>query len=339
VTTSCIGGSEQITVTTPGGSTRTFACSGTGPGKGLDSIATAATGGRGTHLLSDGSAFYAYFEARATNDEKVLLGMKQGRQYTYPAPAVAGAGAPEGLLQPSGVWTSDDIDTGTTTSGVYGGIDFAGLDPAPATLEIRVATAATPNPTDFVGPNGLSSDFWTIGDLPSVLDFDHDGDRYLRVQITMATSDRTGTSPRIDRIAVDHSLPLVARDAGQSASLIVVDPTSSPLTTYLARVRTDAGSVVGGAQLLVTGGDWTSLTSGALRLENLATGFDSLQWTESAATPTLIPFAGTAPHSIVLDHHKSAGTDATIETRWQLNVAGPGSIFLQGDITAEVKDS
>jgi hypothetical protein len=339
VTTSCVGGSEQITVTTPGGGTRTFACTGTGPGKGLDATATSIGGGRGAHLASDGSTFYAYFEAGATNDEKVLLGMKQGRQYTYPAPAVSNAGSPEGLYQPSGVWTSNDVDTGATGSGVYGQIDFAGLDPAVGRLEIRVATSATTGPTDFVGPSGLSSDFWTVGDLPSVLDFDHDGDRYLRLQITMTTSDRVGTSPRVDRVAVAHSLPLIARDAGTAASLVAINPTSSPLTTYLARVRADAGGVVGMSQILVTGGDWTSLASGTLRLEHIATGVDSIQWTESAATPTPIAFDPAAPHSIVLDHHKTAGANAVIEIRWQLNVSGPGSIFIQGDINAEVRDS
>ncbi len=338
IATSCIGGSEQITLTAPSGGTRTFACTGTGPGKGLDSTATAAGGARGIHLSSNGTAFYGYFEANTTSDEKVLIGMKQGRQYTYPAPAVSSAGSPEGLYEPSGVWTSDDIDTGTTGSGIYGEIDFAGIDPALGTLEIRVATAATPGPFDFVGPNGLTTDYWTIGDLPSVLDFDHDGDRYLRLQITMTTSDRVGTSPQIDRIAVDHTLPLVARGAGAPASLVVVDPTASPLTTYLVRVRSDAGAV-GTSQLLVMGGDWTSLASGALRLENVATGLDSVQWTESVASPTSIPFDPASPHSIVFDHHKTAGPAVAIETRWQLNVAGPGSIFMQGDSTVELRDS
>jgi hypothetical protein len=334
VATSCINGSAQITLT-PAGPSRTFPCAGSGPGKGLD----ATPGLPATHLESDGSAFYAYFESSVHGDEKLMLGMKQGRQYTYPEPSVSGAGPAEGLLQASGTWTSDNVDSGAVGARVYGEIDFAGLDPAAGTLEIRVATSAAPGPTDFVGPSGLSSDFWSVGDLPSVLDFDHDGDRYLRVQIEMTTTDRIGASPRIDHIAVDYNLPLVAREAGSAASLVIVDPTSSPLTTYLARVRTEVGGVLGTSQLFVTGGDWTNLASGALRLENVAIGLDSIQWTESAATPTPIAFDPASPHSIVLDHHKSAGPDVTIETRWQLNVSGPGSIFIQGDITTEVRDS
>jgi len=264
--------------------------------------------------------------------------MKQARQFVYPASSVSGASAPHGLYRASGTGTSHDVDT-AAGSGVFGAIDFAGVDPAGATLEIRVATDANPNPTDFVGPNGLSSDFWTIGDLPSVLDFDHDGDRYLRLRITMTTTDRVATSPRIDRVSVDHSLPLLDRTAGTAASLVITDPTSSALTTHLARIRTDPGGAVGTAALFVTGGDWSSLTSGVLRFENVATGLDSTQWTESAASPTGLAFDPASPHSLVFDHHKAAGPDVTIDARWQLNVGGPGSIFVQGDMSIEVRDS
>jgi hypothetical protein len=252
---------------------------------------------------------------------------------------VSGAGRPEGLYRAAGVWTSDDIDSGTSSTGVYGEIDFAGVDPAAGSLEIRVATSDSANPTDFVGPDGLTSSFWTIGDLPSVLDFDHDEDRYLRVEIRMATSDRVDSSPIVDRISVDYNLPLIARDAGTSAQVVVVDPTASALTTYLARVQTPAGGAVGAAHVDVLGGDWSTLSAGTLRLENSTAGLDAVQWTTAGPSPTPVAFDPGSPHSLVLDHHKSPGADAVVDLRWQLNVDGPGSIFIQGDISVEVRDS
>ena len=154
----------------------------------------------------------------------------------------------------------------------------------------------------------------------------------------MTTTDRVATTPELDFVAVDYNLPLVARDAGSAALLSVVNPPSSFLTTYLIRVRTDSGAD-GSAQLFVDGGSWSNLVTGVLRLENVANGLDSTQWTESAPSPTPVGFDSLSPHSIVLDHDKTAGPNATLALRWQLNVTGPGSIFIETDVDTEISDS
>ena len=172
-----------------------------------------------------------------------------------------------------------------------------------------------------------------------MLDFDHDAERYLAVEIRMTTSERVLTSPQVEAVTVDYNLQLLDRDAGSAGTLAVVNPTASPMTSYLLRVRTDPGGVVGTSTLDVLAADITNLTSGALRFYNLATGLDSTQWTDAGPSPTPIAFDPASPHSIVLDHHKIAGPPVTIDMRWQLNIAGPGSIFIESDIDTEVTDS
>jgi hypothetical protein len=335
IATSCPG-AAAITVTTGGGATSNFSCTGTATvGHGVETAAHATGGGRAIEVASGGDPFYVVYNDAGSGDETNVLGIAQGRQYVWPAPAVS-AQTPEGRTVASGTWESATFDTGSGSE-VFGAIRTQGaMDPA-TSIEIRVATSDGDPPTAFVGPDGTPATFWTPGNAASVLDYGHDGDRYLRVRVDMATTDRFAASPEVSAIEIDHQLLLVDRAAGGRGSGTVAGSTTAT-TTYVFRIRTDATTLGGSAaafqDLSVTNG--ANLDNGALRVENLGIGLDVTQWSTGGAAGSPVAFDDGQPHSVVLDHTSLGPGTTAIDFIWNLNVGGGSSIFVQSDLTVEI---
>jgi hypothetical protein len=200
-----------------------------------------------------------------------------------------------------------------------------------------VATSDVDPPSSFVGPDGTAATAWTLDDLPSALDFAHDGDRYLRVRVAMTTSDRAGATPELGDLTVGYQLPLVDRDASGRAAISVAGSTTASVD-YLLRVMTASSALDGSTSTLedVVVGNDPDLTDGALRMVNLPDGLDTVQWSTGGAGPSPVAFGTADPHSVVLDHTRVAGGPVTIDVTWNLNVVGTSSIIVQSDLTVEI---
>ncbi len=274
----------DIVVTAPGAAPTTLTCTGlNGASVGwakltadLEVVRSGAGPGTAIEVAStNGEPFYVYYEHEASDDEANVLGMKQARQKTWPEPVETVR--LEGLFHESGTWLSPTVLTGGTT-GVYGEINFEGeFDPGITTIKVQVATGPALPPTTFVGPDGTTGTYFAIDDLPQVLDFGHDGDDYVRLLVTLETTDRTVT-PRVDNVGVDFDLPLVTRDVGVP-SPIAVDTVGSPATerVYLIRLKTTRPDVAGSTVRLLDAGATPSVTTRDLMLENVALAVDSTQ--------------------------------------------------------------
>lgn len=327
-----------ITITPPAGAPAAIACNG-GPSVAwaVDATARAVDPGRGVLIASDGDEpFYAYFES-AAEDQTNLLGMKQGRQYTWPEPVVA-AGGDEGLYETTGSWESATFDTAAGTE-VFGEIAIGGSTPAGTTLQIQVATGDTVTPTAFVGPDGTAATYFTIAGLPAVLDFGHDDDRYLRVRAELATTDPVSATPQLDVVAADHHLAALDRSLAGSPVIAVattLDPTVT--TSYLLRVKTADAGIAGSEATAVYRGDTNlaNLTEETVRFVNTGLGFDSVQ--QSATSPTDPPelFQPGRPHSVVIDHAAAGSGVTQLALAWQLDYLATGSVFFETDFVVEI---
>lgn len=282
---SCPDPNVDIVVTEPGSAPQTLTCTGlNGSTVGwakltadLD-VTRSAAGAVGQSIevaSTNGEPFYVYYEHRASNDETNVLGMKQARQLTWPEPVETVR--LEGLFNSSGTWLSPTIQTGGST-GVYGEINIAGeFDPNVTTIKVQVATGPALPPTNFVGPDGTIGTFFEIDDLPQVLDFAHDGDEFVRLQVTLETTDKTKT-PRMETVDVDCDLPLVQRNLGV-ASPIAVETATAPATerAYLIRLKTTRADVAGSTVRLLDAGATGIVAARDLHLENVALAIDSTQ--------------------------------------------------------------
>ena len=337
IAVACPGPTVDLTVTQGSGGTSSFTCSGSTVGHGKDSGSRSVGGSRAIEISSGGEPFYASFDPAASGAEANLLGMKQGRQYVYPSPGAALIST-EGLLAATGVWESQTIDTGAGSE-VFGTVDFTADQPDGTDLRIQIATDDVDPPTTFLGPDGTATSYWTVGSLPSVADFAHDGDRYLRVRVEMATNDRVATTPRLDEFAVEYHLPQLARKPGAPGLLAVVGVTTPDTETrYLLRMRTDETGITGSAAAaLFTGGaGLKNLETGVVRFVDVPRGLNSVQWANGGAINGPVAFDDLRPHSIVLDHAAYGPGTTTINFTWQLNVDRRGSIFAENDFVIEV---
>jgi hypothetical protein len=337
IAVACPSPSVDLTVIQGSGTTSSFTCSGSGVGHGKDTVARSTGGSRAIEIMSGGEPFYASFDPAATAGETNLLGMKQGRQYVYPAPR-AGLVSTEGLLADRGLWESQTIDTGAGSE-VFGTMDFSVDQPDGTEVSIQIATGDVDPPTIFLGPDGTTKSYWTAGSLPSVADFIHDGDRYLRVRVQLATDDRIATTPSLDRVAVEYHLPPLARKPGSPGRVLVAGVTTPDVTTqYLLRMRTEEASITGSTAtaLFLGGAGLEDLDTGVVRLVDPRRGLDSVQWANGGAVDGPVAFDDLRPHSIVLDQAAFGSGTTTIEFTWQLNVDREGSIFAENDFVIEV---
>jgi len=330
-----------ITVTPPGGPDRPVTCSG-GPevAWAVDTADLNLTT-TGTRVASDnGAVFSSYFEALATDDELTLLGMKQGRQYTWPEPMVS-AGSDEGIYQSAGTWESATVDIGAG-SAVYGNLSIAGDVPTDTTLRLQVATASAGTPADFLGPDGTDGSYFTIATLPAVLDFAHDGNRLLRVRAELSTSDPANGTPRLDSVAVDGQLPLLDRSLGPTPAIAVVTSIDPLVTTsYLLRVKTSNATITGSAATAVyrDGANLGNLAEETVRFINEGLGVSSVQQSITQPLDPPLTFQDGRPHSIVLDHSAIGPGETTLRFSWQLDYVGEGSIFSETDFVVTVTAS
>jgi len=277
-----------------------------------------------------GEPFYAYYEDDSYNGEANLLGLKQGRQYTWPEPAVTPA--PDGGYAPAGTWESATLDTGD--AGVFGTLAFTADMPPGTTVRVRVATAATDPPTVFVGPDGTAAT-WYDG-AEQALAAVHDGDRYLRVRTELATGD-PGVTPRLDDLTITHSLTRFVHDAGEPDVAAVTGTVGSAGRHWIARVRTSAPALAG--------------SSATVSLDSV-TGLSFLALAEISTTPPPAPavrissgvvvlssgppvaFDAASPHSIVLDEQITG--PAAITVVWRLDAASSGTPVVERLLRIEV---
>ncbi len=273
-----------------------------------------------------GEPFHVYYEDANDQDETNLHSLKQGRQYTWPEPVVTPGG---GGYVPIGTWESPTYDTGG--SGVYGTISWLGSLPASSSIRFQVATDNVDPPALFVGPDGTPITWFTS--TPTELAFIHDGDRYLRVRAELATTDPAVT-PQLDEIVVGTNLIPFNHMVGAADTITVSGTAGSTSRHYLARVKTTAPLLAGSTATL-------ELTS-ALGLPNISLADVSLGASlqvsivggvimQSIGPP--LGFDAASHHSVILDEQMTGpGLGATLDLRWQANVAGLGSPLVEHDL-------
>ena len=277
--------------------------------------------------------FYLHYENESSNDETNVLGMKQARQYTWPEPVLTDR--IEGLFPEEGLWVSPELSV-PAGSRVFGNIDFSAVTPTDTNVEIQVASDTAPNPTTFAGPDGTSSTFFTPAELPAVLDFNHDGDQFVRLRVRLTAVDRTKT-PRMSEVSVRYNLPLVERDLGVATSLaaeVAVDPEQTAL--YLLRVRTQSADLVGSTVGLEVRSSGPGFGVLRLRLENVAAGIASIQHGGVPINGGRQPFDSGSPVSVIVDLSLLApSSQDTLDGFIRVHIQG-GDIIAETDFTVEV---
>ena len=327
-----------ITISPPGGPDRPVTCSG-GPDVAW-AVDTADIGvaTTGTRVASDdGAAFSSYFEDLATDDQLTVLGMKQGRQYTWPEPVVT-AGGDEGIYESAGTWESATVDIGPGTA-VYGGLTIAGDVPTGTSLRLQVATGAAGTPSSFLGPDGTAGTYFTIASLPAVLDFAHDGEQLLRVRADLITSSPATATPRLDAVTIDGHLPPYDRSLGSPPAIAVASGLDPAVTvTYLLRVKTSNPVITGSETTAVYcgGSNLGNLVEETVRFVNEGLGINSVQQSITQPLDSPLVFQTDRPHSVVLDHSALGPGVTTLQFSWQLDYAGEGSIFSETDFAVTV---
>ncbi len=338
---SCPDPGFPITLTPPSGAPRTVTCSGSGgagfPGWAKDTANLNVTGARGIRVHSPGGEpFYSYYEDRANNDETNLLGMKQGRQYTWPEPVLTEN--IEGLVVGPGTWESATFDTGAGT-GIFGQLASTGVLPTGTSLRFQVATSDVDPPTVFVGPDGTGASYFS--GTPDALAFANDGDRYLRVKAVLDTA-YPYLSPELQDVSVDHHLQHLAHPLAGSGTITVAGTVGDTSKHFLIRVRSEDAALAGSLAHLryVTGSGLGNVAAADLGFENAPSGFTSTQLSINGgppdpATGPLVGFDPARPHSIVLTEQMLPG-GAAIGLRWRVYTGGGTSPFIDHDLTVTI---
>lgn len=327
-----------ITVAPPTTASRAVTCSGGPEVAWAVDTADLAVAASGIRVSTDnGSPFHAYYDDLAGDDQIALLGMKQGRQYTWPEPVVV-EGTDEGLYEQSGSWVSATVDTGAGTN-VFGLVSMGGATPTATTLRIQIATAAVGIPTAFVGPDGTAGSYYELTSLPASAPFSHDGDRFVRVRAELATTDPAAESPRLDLVSIDAHLPALDRSLSGTPSIALsttIDPAST--SSYLLRVKTSNAAIIGSTATAVYrgGSNFANLATETVRFVNDELGVDSVQQSNTLPIDPPLTFQQGQPHSVVLDHAAVGSGTTTVLFAWQLDFAGGGSIFFETDFEVEV---
>lgn len=327
-----------LSVSPPGGPVRPVTCAG-GPDVAwaVDTADLTVTTAGISASSDDGTPFAAYYEDLATGDQVGLLGMKQGRQYTWPEPVVT-PGDDEGIYETTGTWESGTIDTGTGT-GVFGLVSLEGDTPASTTLRLQVASASSGTPATYVGPDGTAGTYFELASLPAVADFAHDGDRFVRVRAELATTDPVAATPRLDLVGIDRHLPRLARSlSGTPTTPLATTIDPAVTTSYLLRVKTSDPTIAGSEATAVYRGatNLANLAEETVRFVNDGAGVNSVQQSNTQPTDPPVLFQQNLPHSVVLDHSAIATGTSMILFAWQLDYTGAGSIFFETDFAVEV---
>lgn len=238
VTVACPTPGATISLDRPSLSTLTSVCSGppSGPGHAYFGAGTGGSIPQGSRVWSaDGSSFFTYYEATATNDEFNVFGAKAARQRARTEPATIGGSVEHLASALSGTWTSAVFDTGT--AGVFGLVGLVGSIPAGSTASLQFAwgsSAAAAAAAPFVGPDGTAAT--TYSTTASPIPYGADGNRFWRVRITLTRG--AGTSAPVISAANIESLLAMTNGSSPAPSTI----TRTALGTapnWLVRVRTD----------------------------------------------------------------------------------------------------
>lgn len=194
-----------------------------------------------------GQPLYVMWERRSglvSDEEANAAGWLQGRQYVWPPPTVA-ARPDEGRYAGVGTWESPAYDTGT--DGVFGLADWIANVTLDTGASFQVATAGSASgPWTWRGPLGDPGGTYDPGDTPTPVDHRHDGDRFLKVRITLGSLSGANT-PVVETVRIGTRLGELAPGLGERAEIRRTLPTGSRTGVWLARVRTDDPAYDGGA--------------------------------------------------------------------------------------------
>lgn len=333
---SCPIPGTELTITPATEPATTFAC--TGPGtvgwanetRVLTPIQSTTTlgvtvAGQATEVSStNGEPFFVYYEDEVTNGETNTLGMKQGRQYTWPEPVVTSRS--EGLFSAEGVWLSADLDLGLG-SHVFGTLDFDAVTPVNTDIEIQVATGVAASPTSFVGPDGTTATAFTSAAVPNALAFAHDGHSVARMQVRLTTADRT-TTPQLLSVGTGYNLAVVSRALGLATTLsVVADVAPTSTSTFLLRLKTQSPDLANSELGLSLSNIDPTVSTLGLRLVDPSTSVDSTQAQLSGPSDPLVSFEPGRSYSLIIDASlSSAASLGTAATDLRIDVAGTGVI-------------
>ena len=105
----------------------------------------------------------------------------------------------------SGELISSTFDLGPGVT--YHDLSWSGDIPISTDIQVQIATTSSGTPTDFIGPDGTSSTFFTSipTDIPAI----SDGDRYFRYKVSLSTSNPLFT-PTFDNLEFNFSGNCVA---------------------------------------------------------------------------------------------------------------------------------
>jgi len=267
-------------------------CAGTGVGRWYSGFGNFAPG---TTVTAD-QPIYAYIQARISNDEHNLLGLKAS------IPRVPGltvtAGAVENLGPFCGSWTSNAYATG----GVFGLADFAATAPPGTTATFQISTDGS----GFYGPDGTAATSFADG---SIVPYAADNVASLVLQLELCTSDATVT-PSVTLASIESALPELVLDVSNRAP-VSVDSSSVAVTQNILRVyQAQAGAWSGAV-------DYRSGTNLAALNATFSTDHPSVQVTAAAGViaapgPAFV-HSPTMPYSVAVTHDKTPGPNSTVE--------------------------
>lgn len=277
-----------------------------------------------------GQPFQLYYERSGGSgaDDEVQVGsFLQGRQFTYPTPALS-VRAEEGIAtyRPSGTWDSSPYDTGA--GGVFGLLRWSATTPAGTTVRFQVASGDTQLASvlaAFVGPDGTSGTWYTTSPTPAA--YGHDGDRWVRLRAVLATTDPSVT-PRVGSITLGTRLATFASSVDAPTDVAVSSPAGVPTRRWIARVRTTGANLAGATSTLRSAGAPVIVGLGSAVIGFHRPDADEVVVSGGTVTQPVgapVAFSAGAPHSIVLDATTTG--PATLDMTWSTILAGGSPVI------------
>ncbi len=290
--------------------TSTYVCDSTGiagsPGQASTPISTYAAGTR----ISSSAPFFMYFED-SRDDETGIFGAKHAAPYeSYGFSATFGPH--EGAQAPNGTWTAV-IDT--SSGGVYGLFNSIATLPAGTTATIQMisgTTLAAASGATAVGPDGTDATSYTAG--TAMVPYEYDGDQFLKVVVSLASSNTS--TPVVTALRIDHHLVLLDVDGTATAS--VNHPASTTLTSgYMARVLTAPGTAFDAQISYVTASGLPAANQLTIKTDHPGTHVQVNSGSvTTAAGPTFTMDSATA-FSIMYDESTAAASSLSLTIRLQ----------------------
>jgi hypothetical protein len=278
-----------------------------------------------------GEPFYTYY-AEPGGRETSIWGPKQGRQVTFPAPAIAVSAVA------TGTWESPVINTGVT--GVFGTLSWNARTPTGTSLAFKVASATTVGgPWAYVGPDDTTGTSYSVS--PGAIPFSFDGKCCIRILATLTPS-AGGFLPALNDVTVRYNLTQLVHAAGTPSVLSMNAPVGVATSAYLVRVRTASTAFAGSTATVRELGTSTSVSNLASANARFEQGSLNQVVVTAGAVTTSVGAATTLDatngRSIALTAQPTAtAITSTLRTRLVLDV-GPvgGSPLIENDLDIQV---